>query len=154
MKHRKTGAFAVLLILGCLQAFAQTPPPLNEPDYNKPKVFADLPEKLILNISTAEALLTLSVGSVVNTAVAPGFLLTGTVVSKSSPADAAMQSVVIKSSSRGGAVFIFARRKAADGTFSYTGRMLGKSAGDALEIIKDGATYVFRKKGYYDLLNE
>ncbi|HVF98036.1 MAG TPA: hypothetical protein VM871_11970 [Flavisolibacter sp.] len=155
MKFAKTCAFIALLTLGCLPVFAQTNmPPINEPDYNKPKIFADLPERLTLRLPELEALLSLPVGAQVNATVATGFLLAGTVVSKSAQANASSQSIIIKSSSRGGAVFTFTRRQATGGTFSYIGRMLGKGASDALEIVKENATYVLRKKSYYDLMNE
>ncbi|GAA4728667.1 hypothetical protein [Flavisolibacter ginsenosidimutans] len=155
MKLLKTGALALLLTAACLHATAQTSkPPINEPNYNKPKVFADLPEKLSLRIADAEALLNLPVGTQVNAAVANGFPLVGTVVSKSSPSDLTVQSIVIRSAGRQNATFTFTRIKNADGSFSYKGRMMGKTAGDALEITKEGTGYVLRKKGYYDLVNE
>ncbi len=155
MKRQKACAFIALLIAGCLHASAQnSTPPLNEPDYNKPKIFADLPNKATLRLPEAEALLNLAVGAQVNTTIADGFMVAGTVVSKATAVDQSSQSIVVKCAARGGAVFYFARIKNTDGGFSYRGRMLSKGSGDALEIVKEGATYVLQKKGYYDLINE
>lgn len=154
MKRQKACAFIVLFAAGCLHATAQNTPLPNEPDYNKPKIFAGVPDKLTLRLTDAEALLNLAVGTPVSTTLATGFMLSGTVVSKSAPEDESLQSVVIKAENRQGATFVFTRIKNEDGSFRYRGGMLSKSAGDALEIAKDGATYVLRKKGYYDLINE
>ena len=146
---------AVLLCVASLLSTAQTAtPPLNEPDYNKPRIFADLPEKLSLRLTDAAALLDLAVGSSVEATIANGFTVAGTVVSKTSPANATVQSVVIKSKNRHNATFTFTRFKGNDGTFSYAGRMWCKTAGDALQIIKEGGTYIIRKQGLYDLVNE
>ena len=153
MKFLKNGAFLALLTIGYLQVSAQSLP-VNEPDYNKPRIFSDLPEKLNLRLTDAEALLTLPVGATVNATIANGLSLTGTVVSKSSPSDLSGQSVVVRTTSRQGAVFTFTRIKNANGTATYRGRVLGKGAGDALEIVKEGNAYIIRKQGYYDLINE
>lgn len=152
MKTPKACAFIVLLFVGCLQAAAQNTAPLNEPNYNKPKIFTDLPDKLALRLASAEGLLNLSAGNAVNTTIAANLVLSGSVVSKATAVDQSSQSVVIKSTR--GAVFTFSRIKNTDGSFTYRGRMLSRTAGDALEIVKEGAGYVLQKKTYYDLINE
>ena len=155
MKFLKNSVVLTALTLCYLHSPAQNPAvPLNEPNYNKPKLFSDLPERLNLSLTELESLLDLSVGAQVKTIVAPGLPLAGTVVSKSNPSDASVKTIVIRISTRQGATFTFSRIKKQDGTFSYTGRMMGKGAGDALEIVKEGAGYIIRKKGFYDLVNE
>ena len=50
MKVLKTGALCVLLNVIALTVAAQnntSNPPVTEPDYNKPKLFADLPQRLV-----------------------------------------------------------------------------------------------------------
>lgn len=155
MKLLKTGAAIALLTACYLHSPAQgTTPPINEPNYNKPKIFADLPDKQNLNLADLEALLHLPVGTQVNTKIAAGFRLAGTVISKSDPIDASVKSVVIKSSNRQQATLTFTRTTKQDGSISYIGRMISKEAGDALEIVKEGSNYIIRKKGFYDLINE
>lgn len=155
MKFLKTCAVVALLLVSYFQSAAQgSTPPVNEPDYNKPKLFSDLPAELPLRLSDMEALLNLAEGAQVNVTIATGFTLVGTVVSKSNPADAFVKTIVIKSLTRQGASFTFTRIKNEDGSFSYTGRMMSNGAGDALVIVKEGANYIIRKKGYYDLINE
>lgn len=154
MKFGKAFAFLALLISGWCKTSAQTTPPLNEPNYNKPKIFSDLPDKLSFRLTEAEALLKLSVGSDAKATIATNFPLAGKVVSKSAAADGSVQSIVIKSNLRNGAFFSFSRIKNTDGSFSYRGRMLSRQAGDALEIVKEKDGYVLHKINYYDLLNE
>lgn len=155
MKRQKTNALLALLTVCYLHSTAQTTvPPLNQPDYNKPKIFTDLPDKLDLRVTDMEALLNLPVGTQVNATVATGFSLSGTVVSKSNPAEQSVKTVVIKSALRKNALLTFSRVKKDDGSFFYVGRMISRDAGDAFEIAKEGNTYVLRKKSYYDLLNE
>lgn len=155
MKFLKTIIFMALFTVCFLHTKAQAPtPPLNQPDYNKPKIFSDLPEKQTLNLSNMEALLSLSVGTRVNTTIANGFALTGTVVSCSNATDGRVKSVVIKSSNRQGATLTFTRITAPDGSTSYIGRMISKDASDAFQIIKEGSQYSIRKQGLYDLINE
>ena len=155
MKMKKTAALIALLTACVLQSTAQSKvPPINEPNYNKAKLFNDVPDKLELNLSTLEKLLQLKVGDPVNTSIASGFRLVGTVISKSSPVDASVRSIVIKSSTRQQATLTFSKIVKQDGTIRYNGRMLSKDGGDVLEIVQDGNRYVILKKGYYDMINE
>jgi len=155
MKLLKNSALLALLTACYLSSSSQgSVVPVNEPNYNKPKVFADLPERFSASIPELNALLELPVGTQVNSVIASGFALRGTVVSNSNPANKAFKSVVIKTPSRKEATLTFTRITKQDGTVSYIGRMMSKDAGDAMEIVKDGNEYVFRKKGFYDLINE
>lgn len=154
MKNKKAGALLALLTLSFCFAFAQTSrPPLNIPDYSKPKIFADLPEKMSLRIASTEGLLDQPVGATISATIAKGFTVAGTVVSKSNPDDTTVKSVVIRTN-RQGAIFTFSRIRKKDGSLSYIGRMLNRAGGDALEIVQEGKEYVIRKKGLYDMLNE
>ena len=155
MKNLKTSAFAALLAVSYLQSPAQNSTvPINEPNYNKPKLFSDLPNNLKLRLTDMEALLNFPVGTQVNTSIAADFPLAGIVVSRSNQAEAFVKTVVIKSSNRPGAAFTFTRVTNPDGSFIYTGRMMSKDAGDAFEIVKERDVYVIRKRGLYDLINE
>ena len=46
MKHLKLSGFCLLCMLFCATVSAQDKVPLNEPDYNKPKLFNNLPDKI------------------------------------------------------------------------------------------------------------
>ena len=128
--------------------------PLNETNYSRPKRLADVPEKLPLQLTDLTRLLHLPVGAKVKAFLAKNFLLTGTVISKSDPADKAVQSVVVKSDNRLGMTFTFTRLTEENGSFTYSGRMLDRNAGDALEIAKEGQGYVIRKRGIHEIISE
>ena len=144
-----------LITACCMHASAQESAlPLNQPNYNKPKLFADLPDKMPLRVGDLEGLFNLPVGKQITAMVANGFPFVGTVISKSDGADTSVKSIVVNSLTRQGATFTFTRITGKDGTVSYIGRMLSKANGDALEIAKEGDQYIIRKKNLYDLINE
>ena len=153
MNILKTITLSVALTIGYLSSSAQSNSiPINEPNYNKPRLFADLPQRMNLKVSDLETLFSLSVGSGINTMVSEQFRLQGTIVSKSE--DASVKSVVIRSSNRPGANFTFTRTTNADGSFNYIGRMISMQHGDAYEVIKHNGAYVLNKIGLYDLFSE
>jgi len=155
MKMQRTAALLALLTACYLQAPAQAKtPPINEPNYNRAKVFEDIPHKTEVNLTALEGLLKFPVGESVNAGIANGFRFVGTVISKSDPADRNVRSVVIKSTTRQKATLTFSKITNSDGSVRYTGRILSREAGDALEIVKDGSRYVILKKGFYDMINE
>jgi hypothetical protein len=154
MKTLKTIAIGVLFCLSYLGSTAQEKIPVNEPDYNKPKLFADLPQKMNIRIIDLESLLDLSVGTSVTARFTPGFLLHGTIVSASGDAETSVRSVIIKSTNRQGAVFTFTKLTNSDGSFSYKGRILSRDNSDAYEIVKESDQYILLKKDYHEIISE
>ena len=155
MKIQRTAAFIALLTACYLQSTAQAKtPPINEPNYNKAKIFGDIPDKAEINLVNLEGLLKFPVGESINTSIATGFRCVGTVTSKSNPADRNVRSVVIKSSTRQHATLTFSKITNQDGTVRFIGRILSRDASDALEIVKEGDRYVIAKRGFYDMINE
>ena len=155
MKSVQSCAVAALLTLLSLSSSAQDNfKTVNEPDYNKAKIFSDLPQKMNLRLADMESLINLPIGSSVNTFAANNFRIMGTVVSKSDANDASAKTVVIKLNNRQGATLTFTRTTKADGTTSFIGRILNRNNGDAFEIVKENGQYVFMKKGVYDLISE
>ena len=154
MKIQQTIALLACFTFCLLQASAQAPVQPNIPNYNKPKRFSDVPEKQALNLTEATALLDVTIGQKATVVLAKNLVLSGIVVSKSGAPDKAMASVVVKSTNRPGTVFTFTRVVEEDGRYSYSGRLLNRNAGDALEITREGGSYLLRKKGYYDVISE
>jgi hypothetical protein len=155
MKILKSGALCVLLCIACMSTYAQNLPlPVSEPDYNKPKLFADLPDKFKLDLLSFESLLELPEGQTVNVRLTGPFNYHGTVVSTSDPKDVNFRSVVIKAINRQGATLTFTRTKNTDGTYSYIGRILSHKHSDAFQIEQENGQYVLVKKHLYDLFNE
>jgi hypothetical protein len=154
MKTLKTIAIGALFSLSYLCSAAQEKIPINEPDYNKPKLFADLPQKMTIKVSDLESLFDLSVGTSVTARFATNFVLHGTIVSASGESESTVRSVVIKSTNRQGAVFTFTKITNTDGSLSYRGRILSKDNSDAYEIVKEDDQYVLLKKDYHELISE
>lgn len=153
MKQTRTCLMGFVFSLFIAGAQAQEIP-INEPDYNKPQLFSELPSSLELQISAFESLLSNDLGDKINFTIAPGFIFNGTVVSKASPADRKVQSVVVKSTNYEGAALTFTRVLLEDGTTRYLGRILSMNNSDAYELSYANGKYFFNKKHLYDIMNE
>lgn len=153
MKALKCIVIGALLNLSYFGSSAQEQRiiPPNQPNYNKPQLFADVPSKLNLKISSIEPLFALMVGSPVTVKFTKDFYLQGTVVSKA--ADTLVQSVIIKATNRRGAVFTFTKIKNQNG-FVYRGRILSRENSDAFDIVKENGDYVLQKKRYHEIVSE
>lgn len=154
MKYLKSGAICVLLSFSFLTSIAQFTPPTPKTDLNKPKLFADLDEKIKLNVTDLEALLDLPEGQTVNVHLGGPFNYRGTIVSKSDATEASVKSVVIKSINRAGATLTFTKVMGENESFQYRGRILSLQHGDAFDIQEEGGQYMLVKKSLYDLFNE
>jgi hypothetical protein len=155
MKQLKASAIGVLLAVCYMQAGAQQKQiPLNEPDYNKPKLFNNLPEKMDLKLSAVEPIFDYELGKSVNIQVADNFLFQGMVVSKSDEKNESVKSIVIRSANLQGAVFTLSKTTNTDGSFSYIGRIMSRNNGDAYEIKKENNEYVLQKKNLNELIAE
>lgn len=154
MKTLKTIAICVCSGLSYFFSAAQEEVPLNQPDYNKPKIFEDLPQTMNLTISGMESLFEFSAGTPVIAKLARNFYFKGTVISKSGSTATAVRSVVIKSATRQGAVLTFTRIANEDGSWLYKGRIISRESIDAYEIVKENDHYVLEKKNYYEMIRE
>jgi hypothetical protein len=140
-----------------LTAFSQNnskKPPITEPDYNKAKLFADLPQKFKVDLQSLESLLDLAVGDGVNMPLTGNVRYQGIVASKSDGQDPNVKSVVIRSKNRLGSTFSFARIRNTDGSYKYTGRILSLNHSDAFELHRENGEYVLTKKHLYDIFSE
>lgn len=125
---------------------------INTPDYNKPKLFSDVPDKLNMKLKSADALFDLKVGSSFFTQLADQFSFTGIVISKVD--NASFQSIVIKSTNRKGAILSLSKIKKGDGSFIYKGRILSRNNADAFELANENGQYILQKKNYYEIISE
>lgn len=154
MKQPIAGVIFFLLSLCSITTAAQKENLINEPDYNKPQLFADLPQKFDVNIPALETLLDLPVGQAIDIPMVQNKRYQGVVVSKSSPSDPAVKSVVINSTNKQGATFTFTRIRNEDGSFDYIGRIMSYNNSDAFELVKEGTSYRLVKRHLYDLFSE
>lgn len=152
MKKLKATIAGAFFSICFLNVGAQTQTiPLNEPDYNKPKIFNDLPQRMAMRIADAEKLFFLATGSITSVQISDSFLLKGIIVST---ADGITKSFVLKCNNRDEVFFTFSKVAKPDGTFTYAGRMMSRNNGDAYEIKQEGDQYFLIKKNLYDLINE
>jgi len=156
MRNLSITVLSVCCILCSLCSFAQgaqnKPIPINEPDNNRPKLFADLPDQVNFNPNNLSNLLELKVGQSVNIPISSGFNFSGQVVSKSD--DPKSNSVVIRSTNRVGARLIFTKITDDDNTIKYIGRIISMKHADSYEIVFENNQYYFKKKGFYDMIAE
>ncbi len=158
MKNIRTTVLCTCISLFSLSAFAQNSevPPVNEPDYNKPKLFAAYPEKIAVDLTTINNLFLASVGAAVDLNIATGssFRFAGEVVSTVSKYENRIRSVVVRSSNFNGAVLTVSRITNTDGSITYTGRLLSRQHGDVYELQYLNDRFSLVKRNYYDIVNE
>ncbi|MEQ1675531.1 MAG: hypothetical protein ABL876_02445 [Chitinophagaceae bacterium] len=158
MKNLRTSLLCVCISIIGFSAAAQNQdtPALNEPDYNKPKLFAAHPDQIPVNLTNINALLSSSVGNAVdmNVSATTSFRFTGEVISTVSKYQNRIISVVIRSSNFSGAIFSISKITNDNGTISYTGRLISKRFGDVYELKELNGSFVLVKKNYYELINE
>src|SRR5687767_5632975 len=123
MKTLFTGIFSMLFILFS-QAQIQGNSPVKEPDYNKPKMFADLPEVMELKTTDLEYLIALPMGGNINSVLVDGFPMKGVVVSKSGEETSDVRSVVIRLMNRPGSTFCISQVKTEGGQIKFIGRVI------------------------------
>jgi hypothetical protein len=152
MKSLKTLAVCVLLSVSCYTASAQNLP-LNEPDYNKPKLFNDLPAKFPVDMQAMDLLLEQSNGRSVSV-VLNNTTIHGVVMSKSSETDTQLKSIVIKLTGRMDATFAISKVYNANGSTTFNGRIISRNHGDAYEITQENGVYILIKKTLHELISE
>jgi hypothetical protein len=156
MKNLKLAAFFAGITFCSVCSFAQNvqkrSATVNEPDYNKPKLFGDLPDRINFDPGTLSTLLNKEVGQSISLTVIPQFLISGQVVSKAS--DQNSTSVVLRLTNRPGARLIFTKLTEQNSLVKYIGRIISLKHGDSYEILSENNQYYFKKKGIYDLVAE
>jgi hypothetical protein len=157
MKFLKTSALGVLLSVCMLQVAAQQDTkklPVSQYDYNKPKLFKDLPDRINVPLKNFDNVFDFEVGKSVDLPFASNFQFSGTVVSKAEDVASNVKSIVIKSTNKVGATLALSRMINPDNTISYRGRIMSFKHGDAYEIANENGSYYLIKKGLYDLYEE
>jgi hypothetical protein len=158
MRNLMSLGLGLVCIFICATAVAQNKAPLNEPDLNKPKLFADLPEQIAIDITELKSLLANNTRSGKDVTVSftdkkvPAF--SGKVIAAASKYQNTIQTLSIRSSNFSGATLTLSSFTLPDGTVSYTGRIISFSHGDAYMLEKRDDQYILIKKNFYDIVNE
>lgn len=157
MKPLKTSALGLLLSVCMFQAAAQQDTkklPVSQYDYNKPKLFKELPNRINVSFKNMDHVFDFEVGKSVDLPLALNFQFSGVVVSKAEDASANVKSIVIKSTNKIGATLALSRIINSDNSITYRGRIMSFQHGDAYEITNENGSYALVKKGLYDLYEE
>ena len=156
MKNLKLAAFSVCITFCSAYSVAQSirngSVSVNEPDYSKPKLFGDLPDRIDFDPIHFSTLLNTGVGQSVSLPVIPTFNISGQVVSRSDGQNSI--SVVVRLTNRPGARLIFTKLAGASDSVKYIGRIISLKHGDSYEIVSEHGQYYLKKKGIYDLMTE
>jgi hypothetical protein len=157
MKNLRTPLVCLCALLFSLCSFAQNEKdPINEPDYKKPKLFSNLPDRIPVSIEKMNDLLNVPIGTLTSLKVAEGSSLQfdGEVISKATKYENRIQSIVIRSTNFNGARLTISRITKEDGTTAYTGRIISFQHGDLYELQNLSGQLALVKKNFYALVNE
>ncbi|MET0637030.1 MAG: hypothetical protein ABWZ25_13455 [Chitinophagaceae bacterium] len=158
MKNLRIHALTFLCIMIATFTSAQKTIELKEPDPNKPKLFAQLPSRIPVEIADLEKL----IHSNPETGKTASLDLTGKgsatfagkVVSTASKYNNSIRSIVIRSTSFNGATFSLSAITKEDGTTEYAGRIISFKHADLYELQLEGKQYFLIKKNFNELVNE
>ena len=153
MKSLKNGSFSLLLTLCLCNCFAQSSAPITEPDYNKPRLFASLPQSLNIKVELLAALFSIQEGQSVNINLGP-YVYSGMVVSRSDVHSKEIQSVIVRSTNYPGSALTFTRGVSSTGAIFFKGRILSRAHSDAFELQFQNGGYSFIKKHQLRIMNE
>ena len=153
---KNTSTLVLCAIFSCITILTQAQEktiPVNEPNYNKPKLFQNLPERIPVDASTLESLFGVDMNRAANITIA-GIHFQGNVSSKTTNDVNQANTVIIGLTNYPGANFTLSKISNPDGTISYTGRIISFQHGDLFELQKQKDNWVLVKKNFYDLINE
>lgn len=130
--------------------------PVNEPIYNKSKLFQNLPDNIPVNMDNVSSLFTARVGHTVSLDLSldQAFRFDGEIVSIVSKYGNKIQSVIVRSTNYNEARLIISKITDAKGSISYTGRILSMQHGDLFELKNINSQLVLEKRKFNDLVSE
>ena len=156
MKNLRTAVLCACTVLCSVVSFAQNRIPVNEPDYNKPRLFNNLPEKIQVSPADLESLFSSPVGRPANLRLTmdASVKFEGELVSISERSSGGQQSLVVRSTNFNGARLTISRFMNEDGTVTYRGRIISFQHGDCYILEDMNGQLTLVKKNFYDLVNE
>jgi len=161
MKNLRTSVLCVCVTLYSLCAAAQknVGVPINEPDYNKPKLFKNLPDNIPVSIDKINSLFSIQPGEPVDATLSEAsslssFQFKGQVISSGTKYNNTMQSIVISSSEYNGARFTITKVIDETGVTAFRGRIVSLQSGDLFELQNINGKYSLIKRNLYDMVSE
>ena len=158
MKTLYIGIICLMTTFSCISIFAQkttvSNAPVREPDYKKPHLFGNLPQRMNIELKGLDTILQYETGKQVSFELAPNFTFKGVVSSVANKYENTINTIVIRSTNFQGAVFSISKTINPDGTSYFSGRIISFQHGDGYEINNEDGQYYLIKKGFYDMVNE
>lgn len=157
MKNLRTPLLCASLMVCSLFSLGQAQKiPINEPDYNRPKLFTNLPDKISFNPENFFGLQNKQAGAsfIISLSDDKQIPFEGTLVSSAEMNAGKLQSLVIRSTNYTGATFSISKVIKEDGTIIYNARWISFKHGDAYVLQQSAGHYFLIKKNFYDLVNE
>ncbi|MEP7375931.1 MAG: hypothetical protein ABI675_21225 [Chitinophagaceae bacterium] len=158
MNYLKLSGPGLLFLICCATGFAQNSTTVKEPDYNKPALFANFPDKIPVTIDELKNLFSNDAAKGQEAAVSfadrklPGF--NGKLVSRASKYNNSIRSVVIRSTHFNGATLTLSSSTTTDGAARYTGRIISFQHGDLFVLQKENDQYFLIKKKFNEVISE
>ncbi len=123
-------------------------------DHNKPELFQQFPEKILLNMNRINTLFSMAPGESVDMNIADGgsFRFAGQIVSVSTKYQNRITSVVIRSANFAGAILVVSKVTGEDSSVSYTGRIISRDNGDTYLLQEAQGRFTLNKKMARDLI--
>ena len=158
MKNLRTITLSCCLSFLSFCAVAQSGDfvPINEPSYNKSKLFQNLPDNIPVNMDNISSLFVAQVGRMVSLDLSSdqAFRFDGEIVSIVSKYENKIQSVIVRSTNYNEARLIISKITDVKGSISYTGRILSMQHGDLFELKNINSQLVLEKRKFNDLVSE
>ena len=158
MKNYRIHALTLSFILIAGFAQAQKNQLNREPANNRPRLFAQMPDRIPVSVTDLEKLISNNPETGKDAALDLGSkgspVFAGKVVSTASKYGNSIRSIVIRSTSFNGATFSLSAAKQDDGSTRYTGRIISFKHGDLYELQSENNQYYLVKKNFYELVNE
>jgi len=158
MTNLKLQGLTLSFVLLTFISQAQKHVALNEPDRNKPRLFAQLPDRIPVSVADLDQLIGNNTETgkevAVDLAGKGSATFAGKVVSTASKYNNTIRSIVIRSTTFNGATLSLSSTIQPDGTTKYSGRIISFKHSDLYELQQEGDQYIFVKRDFYELVNE
>ena len=132
---------SITCMLLSARANSQTAP-LNQQPVEKPLLFSQLPEKITCTATILQNIFSATLNNTVSVSLGNQLKIEGTVIAKAAVSSSQL-SINIRCKNYQDALLNISRITAADGSFSYIGRMVSLQHGDVLLLWEENGQYTF-----------
>lgn len=150
---KKLIIYIICLLIFKNRTVAQTVP-INEPDYNKPKLFSDLPDSIPVSTTKLLSLFAIPESTSASIEISGSFSFEGYVLTNISKSNNTLQTLLIRLTSRSGSTFAISKITQPGREITITGRIISLKHSDGYTLIAENNNYWFKKIKRHDLVVE